>query len=180
MIVTKIKTFAKSCAIVMLAISTRLPATCECSDTTLEDRIRRASLVLIGEIHQARVETLGEYRYYRLPGKRSWLSESAVPPELRSHAEMRISRDRVIWAQFSDIRVLKGSFDSASEIRMGDSNCPMTVTMGGIYLVISLDGKTTSYCEGASELQSWDEDQISELSKLSSDAQETSPDNPGR
>lgn len=152
--------------IIMVLIGARAFASCECADKSLKQCLEESNTVFVGEVVEARAQTIAEYKYYRAPGKRSWVSENAISPELKKIAESSISRDRVVWARFQDLRVIKGSFDGSQEIRMGDTIRSMSVTIGGLYLVLSKDGQTTSYCEGAAELSGWDDGVIMKLDEL--------------
>ncbi|MCI0561772.1 MAG: hypothetical protein MN733_25070 [Nitrososphaera sp.] len=153
--------------VVIVSFGVQVSASGECAATkSLKQRLKESTIVFVGEVVEARVQTIAEYKYYRAPGTRSWVSESAISPELKKISEMNISRDREVWARFQDIRVFKGSFDSNQEIRMGTSARVMGVTIGNLYLVFSTDGKTTSYCEGAVEMSGWDADIIEKIQHI--------------
>jgi len=139
-------------------------ATCECEEPIkLPAKMAAAKVAFVGQVTAARVEVLGEYRYFRAPGKLSWTAESETPVDVQRVSEVRVSKDRVIHAKFESIKTIKGSYGEAEEITMGDANCPMPVAIGGVYLVVSIDGSTTSHCDGARQYDGWRDPNLLEL-----------------
>jgi len=138
-------------------------AAIECNETTIEERVEKSSIIFVGEIAQARSEILGEYKYYRMPGSQVWMSESAVPKDSITGAELRISRDTVFYAKFIDVKPMKGSIDNLDEIQMGNTHDLMDVALGGIYLIFTSDGNTTSYCEGSKRVENREAKMIEEI-----------------
>ena len=128
---------------VFCALSKNTYASCECGTASIEDQVARARYIFLGEATSGRTETVGEYKYYRLPGHLSWISGENLSSEDRLSSEVRVSKDRIILARFSDRRFYKGASESVDEMRMGDAACPMNVIIGSVYLIFSADGKTT-------------------------------------
>lgn len=150
--------------LVLVVMAETAAGTCECPKPLgLAQEVSNAGIVFVGQITAGREEVLGEYKYFRAPGKRSWTAESDTPVNVQRVSEVRISRDAVIRARFRILRPIKGQPHESTEIVMGDMNCVMPVEIGSVYLVVSRSGQSTSHCEGSRKLKGVADPEIDKL-----------------
>jgi hypothetical protein len=158
--VSRLRSIRLFVGVLLSLLQANAMATCECASMDIDLQMQQADFVFVGRLASARLKVIAEYRYFRLPGKKSWVSESSLTQEEKRTADSRISKDREIWGMFEDFRILKGKPNGSKEIRMGDSICPMLATIGNVYLVVSRDGKSTSYCEGGDQLEDFNDPRL--------------------
>lgn len=136
---------------------------CGCSDKSIFQSVKNANTIFIGEISEAHSKFMG--MRYRLPNSKVWIHEEDVPPHLKASADSELVVES-IWAKFVNVRVLKGSFDSTQEIRMGTESCLMKAYPVQYYVIVINDELTTSECIGSKDISRTDVENIKTLEQL--------------